>query len=101
MKLQETLPGRNIDWDRDRARQCIQEDYLGAVPRFNQDDFKRMFHVSRQNYEKIRVRIYAPNMPQHKGANISRYTCLKYYAIDVLQDLHRFHQTCKISANQA
>jgi hypothetical protein len=24
------------------------------------------------------VRIYAPNMPQHKGANISRCTCLKY-----------------------
>jgi hypothetical protein len=43
-----------INWDRDRARQCIQEDYLRAVPRFNQDDFKRMFRVSRQNYEKIR-----------------------------------------------
>jgi hypothetical protein len=35
-----------INWDRDRAHQCIQEDYLGAVPRFNQDDFKWMFCVS-------------------------------------------------------
>ncbi len=43
-----------INWDRDWAHQCIQEGYLGAVPRFNQDDFKRMFRVSRQNYEKIR-----------------------------------------------
>lgn len=43
-----------VNWDRDRARQCIQDDYLGPVPRFNQDDFKRMFRVSRHNYEKIR-----------------------------------------------
>jgi hypothetical protein len=43
-----------INWDRDRARQCIQEDYLEPVPRFNQDDFMRMFRVSCQNYEKIR-----------------------------------------------
>jgi len=36
-----------IKWDRDRARQCIEEDYLGAVPRFCNDDFKRMFRISR------------------------------------------------------
>jgi hypothetical protein len=27
------------DRDRDRARQCIVEDYLGNVPRFNHDGF--------------------------------------------------------------
>jgi hypothetical protein len=29
-----------VVWDRDRAHQCITEDYLGDVPRFNQDGFK-------------------------------------------------------------
>ncbi len=42
------------NWGRDWARQCIQQDYFGPVPRFNQNDFKRMFRVSNQNYERIR-----------------------------------------------
>ncbi len=44
-----------IKWDRDRARQCIEEDYLGAVPRFCNDDFKRMFRISRANYDRLRA----------------------------------------------
>ena len=42
---------RYILWDRDRARASIMDDYLGPVPRFNEDGFKRMFHISHQNYE--------------------------------------------------
>jgi hypothetical protein len=41
---------RYISWDRDRAHACIMDDYLGPVPRFNEDGFKRMFRISRQNY---------------------------------------------------
>jgi hypothetical protein len=43
-----------IMWDRDRARECIMEDYLGNVPRFNDVGFKRMFRVSRQKYDELR-----------------------------------------------
>ena len=43
-----------VVWDRDRACQCITEDFLGDVPRLNQDGFKRMFRVSRQKYDEIR-----------------------------------------------
>jgi hypothetical protein len=39
-------------WDRDRARECIMEDYLGNVPRFNDAGFKRMFRVSLQKYDQ-------------------------------------------------
>ena len=42
-----------VVWDRDRARQCIAEDYLGNVPRFNHDGFKRVFRVSHQKYDEI------------------------------------------------
>jgi hypothetical protein len=38
-----------IKLDRDRARQCIQQDYLGPILRFNEDDFKWMFHVFSAN----------------------------------------------------
>ncbi len=41
-------------WDRARAHQCILEDYLGNVPRFNDVGFKQMFSVSHQKYDKIR-----------------------------------------------
>jgi hypothetical protein len=30
------------------------EDYHGPIPRFNQDSFKRIFRVSRRNYDQIR-----------------------------------------------
>ena len=43
-----------VVWDRDRAHQCIAEDYLGNVPRFNHDGFKRVFRVSHQKYYEIR-----------------------------------------------
>jgi hypothetical protein len=48
---------RYIQWDRARAHHCIMEDYLGAVPKFNEDGFKRMFRVSRRNYDMIRAKL--------------------------------------------
>ena len=36
-----------VVWNRDRARQCIAEAYVGNVPRFNQDGFKRVFIPSK------------------------------------------------------
>jgi hypothetical protein len=45
---------RYIVWDRTRALESISADYLGPLPRFNADEFKRMFRVSRANYERIR-----------------------------------------------
>jgi hypothetical protein len=42
-----------IFWDRDRAKRCIMDDYLGNLPRFSLDDFKRMFRVSRQCYNDL------------------------------------------------
>jgi hypothetical protein len=45
---------RYIKWDRDRARHCIMDDYLGDLPRFSLDDFKRIFRISRHRYEEIR-----------------------------------------------
>jgi len=45
---------RYIKWDRGRARHCIMDDYLGDLPRFSLDDFKRFFRISRHRYEEIR-----------------------------------------------
>jgi hypothetical protein len=33
------------------------DDYLGPVPKINEDGFKGMFHVSRQNYDMIRAKL--------------------------------------------
>ena len=56
-----------IMWNRDRARECIMEDYLGNVPRFNDAGFKRMFHVSRQKYDELRsiyvIQIHSSEIP--------------------------------------
>jgi len=48
---------RYIEWDRERAKQCIMDDYLGPMPNFNDDGFKRMFRVSRRTYELIRAKL--------------------------------------------
>jgi hypothetical protein len=44
---------RFIFYDYERARACIQQDYLGEDPSFGPDDFKRMFRVSRATYDRI------------------------------------------------
>ena len=45
---------RVILWDRQRAQQCIEQDYLGPTPAFGLDDFKRIFRVSRSSYDVIK-----------------------------------------------
>jgi predicted nucleic-acid-binding Zn-ribbon protein len=37
----------------DRARRCIEEDYLAANSRFNGSEFKKMFRISRPQFELI------------------------------------------------
>jgi len=44
---------RFLFYDYERARACIQQDYLGEDPTFGPDDFKRMFRVSRATYDSI------------------------------------------------
>jgi hypothetical protein len=48
---------RYIQWNRDRAQQCIMDDYLGPVPKFNEDGFKHMFRVSCRNYDMIHAKL--------------------------------------------
>jgi hypothetical protein len=43
---------RFVYWDCERARECIAQDYLGVKPTFGPDDFKRIFSVSRANYDE-------------------------------------------------
>jgi hypothetical protein len=43
-----------VCFDRERARECISQDYIGLQPTFGPDDFKRIFRVSRSNYDEIR-----------------------------------------------
>jgi hypothetical protein len=42
-----------IRWDHDRARRCIEEDYWGPLPRFNDPMFERVFRVTRSIANKI------------------------------------------------
>ncbi len=44
---------RYICWDRKRAKRCIEQDYLGVKPSFGIDDFKRIFRISRANYDNL------------------------------------------------
>jgi hypothetical protein len=49
------------EWDRFRAYNCIMEDDLGPIPRFNQDSFKRIFCVLQKNYDQIKQLVpYSP-----------------------------------------
>jgi hypothetical protein len=44
---------RIIPWDRRRAVMCITEDYFDPQPKFGLDDFKRMFRISRNIYDRL------------------------------------------------
>jgi hypothetical protein len=50
-----------IYWECICAYNCIMEDYLGPIPRFNQDSFQRIFHVSQKNYDQIRQLVCVHN----------------------------------------
>jgi len=59
------------EWNRELLRQCLlmirerhkrarqADDYLGPLPTFNEDGFKRMFRISRRNYENLRTLLCA------------------------------------------
>jgi hypothetical protein len=42
VNAQDAFPAkcRYIQWDRDRAKQCLMDDYLVPMPNFNDDGFK-------------------------------------------------------------
>jgi Plant transposon protein len=37
----------HLNWNRDRARLCVEEDYWGPYPRFRDRDFERVFRITR------------------------------------------------------
>jgi hypothetical protein len=59
---QEPMKHRFILWDRSRAEACIMANYLGILPRFCLDDFKRIFRVSRSTYEELKNIVCATNV---------------------------------------
>ena len=42
-----------INWNRERAKMCVEEDYLGPSPRFRDRDFERVFRISRAKADRI------------------------------------------------
>lgn len=46
-------PRKYVCWDRQRAKFCINMDYLGPHPTFGPDDFQRIFRVSRTTYDRL------------------------------------------------
>lgn len=42
---------KRTEYDYTRALQCVQEDYLGPVPRFDWKEFITMFRVSRERFQ--------------------------------------------------
>jgi len=53
----ERVKKKFICWERNRAKSCILDDYLGANPSFGVEGFKRIFCVSRTTYERIRQQL--------------------------------------------
>ena len=43
--------GTKMQYDHSRALKCVQEDYLGSVPRFDWEEFITMFRVSRARFQ--------------------------------------------------
>lgn len=44
---------KKIVWNYTRAHECILEDYLGAVPKFDFREFVTMFRISRTRFQSI------------------------------------------------
>ena len=42
-----------INWNRERAKLCVEEDYLGPSPRFRDRDFECVFRISRAKADRI------------------------------------------------
>lgn len=43
-----------IRYDRERAQQCVMQDYLGPTPIFDDRQFEQIFCITRSMYERIR-----------------------------------------------
>jgi len=43
-----------VRYNRERANQCVMQDYLGPNPTFDDRQFERVFCITRQMYERIR-----------------------------------------------
>jgi len=44
---------RRIAWNHERARQCVESDYWGPQPLFNDRQFERVFRITRCHAERI------------------------------------------------
>lgn len=44
-----------IRYDRERANECVQKDYLNPYPTFDDRQFERIFRITRGMYERIRT----------------------------------------------
>jgi len=71
---QDQCPRRYICWDRNRAKFCIAKDYLGPNPSFGPDELKRIFRVSRQNYDGLRNYLCHVQTFFHDGVDATRWT---------------------------
>jgi hypothetical protein len=100
-----------VEWDRGRAHQFIMDDYLGEMPKFTEDGFKRMFRISRQNYEMIRMKLclldpfFRPSVDCRRRESISTdakiLVALKYLAygsaINAFRDYFQMGEsTCRL-----
>lgn len=52
---------RYVNYDRIAASACIQRDYLGPVPIFNDQQFQRMFRISKSVYHTIKRELQSTN----------------------------------------
>lgn len=46
-----------IRYDRERTMKCLQEDYLGPTPRFDDQQFQRVFRISKHVYNRVKEEI--------------------------------------------
>jgi len=59
-----TLPrAKRRLFSRDRAQNCIMEDYLGPIPIFNDRQFEVMFRISKSRFERLRQDVAARKHP--------------------------------------
>ncbi len=57
-----TLPrSKKIQFDHERAKRCIREDYLSPYPRFPGNEFREQFKVSRRQFEIIAQKLCSTN----------------------------------------
>jgi hypothetical protein len=68
------LAGEGIEYAWAWAKFCIAKDYLGPNPSFGPDELKRIFRVSRQNYDGLRNYLCHVQTFFHDGVDATRWT---------------------------